>query len=403
MKRKLTYLLFVFFLLASCDALVMGQVSQIEDDITPSITGAPSNYSQAIYASTNLNDLCLADECEAEYDILPDDYREFYDDLLPNVCAFDVDPNENSQFVVHQTDDLINGTNLILSKKDLFFLAWTSMRYRINPHYLLGVLMQESSGNCAAVSGAGAEGCFQITNDYGKEQLEESYEERVNNWYWNENSSDYYADSLFVGPEEWFGEEPDSDQFRMTLEPGSEIVGGVAVSSVVNFNFGVMAAGMYYRWQEYFLYNNYASLRSRTTSYITSTPETKASLMAAAYNGGIGRLSNALQWYSSNYLSGMRYETRSYVKSVLSHCRDFQSGSAVYATTYSFQDIEEIIDLITVTYDATLEVDSEALKKDIHQNFFADQEELTLVDDIKALIYFISTYDSSLAPEWPVL
>ncbi len=402
MKRKLSFLILIFFFFSSCGIYFpVSQSTEIEPEATPNVSGEPSYYSQEIYESVDLTVLCTADECQPEYPVLSDDYNEYYDSEVPAVCAFDDNPNQTSQFILHKDPEGVNGLKLLMSKEDLFFLAWVSMRYQVNPHFLLGVMSQESYGNCAAVSYANAEGCFQITNDYGRAQLEESYEDRVNNWYWADDPSGYYPDSVFVNSTDWFGEEPETEQYRMTLDPSSASVLGVDVSSVVNFNFGVIGSALYYNWEQYFLYNQYSSLRTTVKNIISSQEEAKASLMAAAYNGGISRLTSSLQSYGSNYLNGMAYETQDYVGKVLDYCEGFQEGSSWYTASYTADNLDSLIDLLALTYDASLEIDWDSLKQDIRDNFFSGQDELTLVDDMKALIYYISTYDSSLAPEWP--
>lgn len=402
MRQKLITYFLCLLIFSSCDEYFLQIEPDDETQTTQDVSGTPADFSQSIYESSNLSDLCDDDVCESDYETIPESFKEIYDEDEPNICAFDYDPNETSQILVTKEPNGVNGLNLLFSKEDLFFLAWASMRYQINPHFLMGVMAQESYGNCAAVSSADAEGCFQITNYYGRLQLQQSYAERVLNWYWNDSPNGYYDDSIFIDPLTWFGEDPETDQLRMTLDPSSSIVLGTDVSSVVNFNFGVIGSAMYYFWEQYFLYYNYSSTRGTTTNLIDNFDEEKASLMAAAYNGGIGSLVNNLKKFGNNYLDGMPTETQDYVPNVLSYCEGFQNGSDKYTTTYYSEEIDYIIDLLSYTYDESLGIDWEGLKAEIQENFFATEDDkLSFVDDVKALIYFISTYDPALAPVWP--
>jgi hypothetical protein len=390
----------VFLALTNCEAILAKLIiDEINDNgQTSEINGDPSPYAQEIYDSKNLNDLCLDSDCEPTFDPIPDSWIDNFDPETDEICGFDYNPNATSQFLIRYQNDGVNGLNLLLSKEDLFFMAWASMRHHINPHFLVGVMAQESYGNCAAVSSAGAEGCFQITTYYGRLQLEASYPERVADWFWADQSG-YYPDTIFIDPLTWFGEEPETDQFRQTLDPTNASVLGTAVSSVVNFPFGVIGSGLYYNWEQNFLYNNYASLND-TVGDVVVEPGEKAVLLAAAYNGGIGRLTDSLTLYGTEYLAGMDSETQDYVEGVTDYCIGFQAGSQTYDTTYSADDVEYLIDLLSQTYPAD-QTDWSSLKSTIHATFFADVDELRFSDDIKALIYVISTYDVTLAPEIP--
>src|SRR3990167_5497111 len=175
------------------------------------IGGNPSPGAQEIYESADLSDLCIDEaRCAPPYDEIPEDFvqTDGQEPLDDDVCNFDYDPNEISTFVLNRVDGSVNGLDLFLSREDLFFIAWVSVRQKINPYFLLGVMSQESYGNCAAVSSAGGEGCFQITNYYGQAQLNESYPDRTAAWHWSDRSDDYYPDDIFVDPESYFGEAP---------------------------------------------------------------------------------------------------------------------------------------------------------------------------------------------------
>ncbi|MBF0105083.1 MAG: hypothetical protein HQM16_07115 [Deltaproteobacteria bacterium] len=398
-KAKIITVALSLFIL-NCQLTVGSTQTDNDTDTIASISGTPSDYSQSIYTTEDLSDLCLSAACEAPYSLIPDTFKSVYDETNPDTCHFDDNPNSSSQFIIKKETSGVNDLHLLLSKEDLFFLAWASLRYKINPHFLMGVMAQESYGNCAAVSSADAEGCFQITNYYGRLQLQQSFADRVLSWHWNDNPDGYYPDSLFINPLTWFGETPESDQFRMTLDPSAGTVLGVAVSSVVNFNFGVIASALYYHWEQYFLYHNYSSLQSLVETLVEQNSEAKSSLMAAAYNGGMGTLTSALNQYDSDYLDHLPAETYNYVDRVLYYCQGFQGGASAYTATYNSDEMEYIIDLLQMTYDDSLDIDWDTLKQDVITNFYATQESLSFVDDIKAVIWFISTYDTALAPVW---
>lgn len=382
----------------SCEGLV--SFTPTDDTPTDDISGTPSTYSQEIYSAHSLSNLCDDPDCEPDYDPLPETMMEYYDPTNKNACGFDYDPNATSQFVLRKAPEGVSGLKLLLSREDLFFLAWVSMRHKINPHFLMAVMAQESYGNCAAVSYTNAEGCFQITNNYGRAQLEQSYGDRTASWVWNDSPDGYYPDEIFIEQETWFGEEPETDQFRMTIDPGSETIDGQTVSSVVNFNFGVIASGLYYQWEGPFLYDNFSSTAATVENLISTYSEEKASLMAAAYNGGIGNLHEALEDEGEDYLNEMPSETHDYVERVLYYCDEFQNGSSTYNDVLDWNDVEYIVDLIQITYD-DIDVDWDQLKQETAENFFAAQAEISIRDDVKALIYFISTFDVALAPEYP--
>lgn len=403
LRDKIPAFHFIFILLFSisliaCNEFFTAGESDSTSSENPIITGSPSDASLAIYESADLNQLCVYDDCTSVE--LPDGYIVSASADESDYCAFNDNPNATTQFVLHKPTDSSNGLDLLLSREDLFFLAWVSLRYKINPHFLVGVMIQESFANCAAVSYADAEGCFQITNYYGKLQLQQSYPNRVLDWHWNDSPEGYYPDSIFINPVTWFGESPSTDQFRMTLDPISGFVLSVDVSSVVNFNFGAIGSALYYNWQENFLYFNYSSSRDTVLDIIDSDPEQKAKMMAAAYNGGIGRLASSLNTYGESYAVGLQTETQDYLEYVAEHCVEYQSGSNTFSVSYNRDEVEYIIDLLSYTYPADSEIDWDGLKTSVNETFFPNDETINLVDDVKALIYYISTYDPLLAPEF---
>lgn len=375
-----------------------------DDDEVQNISGEPSAGSQEIYESSDLTDLCVDNDlCKPPYDKLPGDYLRTVgqEPLVAGSCNFDYNPNLSSRFVLNRIDGTVNGLDLLLSKEDLFFIAWVSIRHQINPYFLLGVMVAESTGDCAAVSGSNAEGCFQITNTFGQAQLDQSYPDRVASWFWTDRSGDYYPDEIFVEPSSYFGEIPSSDQFRLTLDPMAEAIDGVEISSVVNFPFGVIASGLYYRWQHYLLYYNFDDLRGMTKE-LFQEENGKALWQAAAYNGGAWGAANALESAGNDFLSVMTEETEDYAGRVIDYCTEFQAGTLTYTTTYTIDDLDWIIVLLSFTYPSGLGVDWSGVREEISQVFFAEEvTELNFIDDIKAIVYVLSTHLPELAPEWP--
>ncbi len=406
--HKIYGLILVFLFFAGCSLpyldLGLGGDSDSDGDGVSQVGGDPSAGASAIYHSADLSDLCVDhDECLPSYSELSSDFINIthQEPLSEDICNFDYNPNAVSTFVLNRVNGNVNGLELLLSKQDLFFIAWVSLRMKINPYFLLGVLSQESAGNCAAVSSAHGEGCFQITNTFGRAQLDDSYPDRVQDWNWSSRSSTYYPDSLFEDPTDYFGETPGSDQFRLTTDPTADEIDSEDVSSIVNFPFGAIASGLYFKWQEYLLYHSYTEL-SDTASDLFQTDDGKASWQAAAYNGGAYGATNALETAGSDFLDEMSSETQDYAAAVVDYCKSYQAGSLNYSANYSEADIDSLIDLLSYTYPDDADIDWDDVKDDVHQVFFDDGTDvLTFVDDIKAVIYVISTHVPELAPEWP--
>lgn len=411
---KLAVLFAAFSLFSSCkfiDLLGIPGLGGGDDDSGSNnnkirnIGGSPTPASKEIYATADLADLCVNhDSCGAPYTTLPSPFirTENQEPLDDAICNFDYDPNAISTFVLNRVDGSVNGLDLLLSKEDLFFLAWVSVRYKINPYFLLGVLSQESYGNCAAVSSSHGEGCFQITNTFGQAQLGDSYPDRVENWNWTDRTDDYYPDSIFEDPAGYFGEDPQTDQFRLTLDPAAPAIHDVAVSSVVNFHFGVIASALYFHWQHYLLYHHDEDLRDEAAD-LFAEPDGKALWQAAAYNGGAYGAANALAEAGGNFLDEMRKETRDYAPAVADYCKEYEGGALTYSAAYGKNDVDWLIDLLAMTYSDKADIPWNLVKDDVNQVFFADDPDLKLsfVDDVKALIYVISTSSAPLAPEWP--
>lgn len=375
-----------------------------DDDTIDGVDGDPSQGSVDIYATANLKDLCVDDDiCLPDYDLLPSSWinTNNQEPLDDEVCNFDYDPNLTSLFTINRIDGSVNGLELLLSKEDLFFLAWTSVRLQINPYFLMAVMSQESAGNCSAVSPSHGEGCFQITNTFGQGQLDDSYPDRVADWYWSDRSGSYYPDDIFVDENTYFGETPDDEQYRITTDPTADEINGIDVSSVINFPHGVIASGLYFKWQQYLLYTSYPELASDAQSLFQSD-NGKASWQAAAYNGGAYGAANALEDGGADFLEEMYDETENYVPLILEYCQAYQAGGLTYNDTYSEEDINWLIDLLSFTYPSDANIDWDEVKDDVRQVFFSDgTTELTFEDDIKALIYVLSTHTGELGPEWP--
>jgi hypothetical protein len=389
----------------SCsDNLLFGNVFDIfgkEENEVQDINTEATLTSQEIYASGDLNQLCIDDEeCSPDYDLLPDTFRNLsnQDPLDKDQCNYDYDYNITSDFNINQADEGIKGVDLQLSKQDLFFLGWASMRYKINPHFLLSIMIQESSGNCRLVSSATGQGCFQITYRYGRLQLEDSYNNRVDHWNWANRNRNFPRD-MFLDEEDHFGDMPETEQYREFLDPNAAQIGGVETSSVVNFHYGVIASSLYFHWQQYKLYYAYDQYEDEAIDVFTQISG-KAKWQAAAYNGGISLVSNSLR-FGENYTNNLREETQNYSPKVEEFCQDFQNGSEVFEYNYTVEDVKDLVNLIADTYPEDLDVDWEQLKLDIEAVFFVDQPSISFVKDMKALIYYISTYSSLLAPEWP--
>lgn len=405
-KQRLFLVFLLPFIISACqfspypDDVYDG--SRDESDGIHDIGGNPSPGSEEIYATANLSDLCLVDEaCEPDYVKLRSEFirTEGQEPLKKGVCNFDYDPNLISTFVLNKVDGDLNGLDLYLSREDLFFLAWVSVRYKINPYFLLGILAQESRGNCSAVSPFNGEGCFQITNTFGQGQLNDSYLSRVAGWSWSDRSGSYYPDEIFVDETTYFGETPPTEQFRITIDPTAPVINEIDVSSVVNFHFGVIASALYFHWQHYLLYYYFEDSRD-VASELFQSKDGKAQWQAAAYNGGAFGAGFALEDGGEDFLDEMAEETQNYAPAIIDYCTGFQNGDFTYSTSYTQDDINWIIDLLAMTYPLSLDVDWDGVKEEIEQIFFSDVDELTLVDDVKAIIYVISTNTPLLAPEW---
>lgn len=377
--------------------------TQDTTDEIQDIGGNPSAGSQDIYATANLKNLCIDNfECDAPYDVLPDEFYNTGNAQLTDldICDFDYDPNVTSTFVLNRVSGSVNGLDLLFSKEDLFFLAWNSIRYQINPYFLMGVLATESRGNCAAVSASNGEGCFQITNTFGEAQLNDSYPDFVSDWFWTARSDDYYPDDVFVDELSYFGEQPTSDQFRTTLDPSVFEINDTEISSVVNFHFGVTAASLYFNWQQYLLFHHYDEIADLSEE-LFAMDDGKALWQAAAYNGGAYGASNALGNADpvEDFLDEMPAQTQNYAPLVVDYCKSYQAGEITYNATYTEAEVYFLVDLLAQTYPADIDIDWDEVKDDIHQIFFADGTNyLTFVDDVKALVYVISTFDPVLAP-----
>lgn len=380
------------FLLLGCGKFAPQSTIQT----TESLSGFPSTKSESVYQTNNLNELCNNASCDSQITPIPSWFQES-STTNNSVCNFDYNPNASSQFILKTTD---NWSPIYLSKVDLFFIAWVSHRYKINPHFLMAILRQESGGNCSLVSVAEAEGCFQITNYWGRRQLQQSYSDRTSSWFWTANPpASRYDSSLFVNPQDWFEDNIATTQYRVTLDPESPTVNGTEVSSVVNFHFGSIGSALFFHWQNHFLWRQ-KSIQDTLKKLIQTESSAKSKLMAAAYNGGTTKLIQSIKNRGINYDQELFLETSQYVSRVFDFCKKAQSGDLVYNATLNQTDVDDFITYLEQTYELSL-FDAETLRTQIRQDFFTDTDELTIVDDIKALIFTISRFSPTLAPHDP--
>lgn len=376
------------------------------------IEGNPSSGALEIYRASNLAVLCVdGDLCEPDYAYVSDDFIKTsgQDPLDSGQCNFDYDPNITSRFELRRVNGEVNGLDLYFSKEDLFFLAWVSLRYKINPYFMMGILSIESAGNCRLVSHATGQGCFQLTYRFARPQLNESYPERVAEWAWHDRRGHYPSD-IFVDLDVYFEEIPPSAQYRVTLDPFVDNINNIDVSSVVNFNYGIIGSAMYFHWQQYLLY--YLPTRNIPLDDLRYKGELlfqqengKATWQAAAYNGGAFgarlELSQESDENVADFIDDMPAEARNYGPVVVDYCTEYQSGEDLYDTNFNIEDIDLILDLLYATYPEDIDVDWDEVFFEIDQIFFSEgNEEINFTDDIKALVYVISTFLPDLAPEW---
>ena len=129
---KKCFVILLSFFLAGCDFQMAGTTEgssqNTTDDEIQDIGGNPSTGSQDIYASANLNNLCIDEfECGAPYDVLPDEFYNTGNAQLTDsdICDFDYNPNITSTFVLNRVSGSVNGLDLLFSKEDLFL--WPGM------------------------------------------------------------------------------------------------------------------------------------------------------------------------------------------------------------------------------------------------------------------------------------
>ena len=361
------------------------------------------------------------DELEAiELEEVAPSFEDWFrdDDLDPRRCSFDGDLGMDRRLTLrHQRLD--NGMTLLMSKSDIAFLAWTAWSYRLNPHFLLGIMMAESGGDCSAVSSAGAQGCFQITYRQGAGQLKNSFAERVTSWYWAKRSNGgeahrrpgealgYWPADLYVPPSKHFGRavKKGTRQLRMTLDPAatlltSDRLGDTEVSSVANFSFGVVGAGLYFHFLNHYLYSHEAQLKGDVFD-LTSSPGMKAFWMAASYNQGSPRTMRQLGTYGpKQFQRHMTPDVIEYGQTVADYCMQFQTGDKTYGGTMTFGEFSDFVQQLRWTY-SEIPIDWEGLQSEIKRRFFADENTLDLETELLLVFQTLRTLEPKLSPEQP--
>lgn len=365
------------------------------------------------------------------FEALPSNFEPWYldevgsRDYSPRYCAFGASLKDEQRLSIHK-QRFENGMDLLLSTQDLAFLAWTSFQYDINPHFLLGVMMAESGGDCSAVSSSGAQGCFQITYRQGAGQLRNSFKERVADWYWAKRSNGdeihrkpgevlgYWPADLYVAPDQYFKDillgqklKRGTRQLRMTVDPVATLqtsrrAGDTEVSSVANFSFGVIGSGLYYHFLNYYLYSHETQLKGDVRE-LTSKPRRKVMWMAASYNQGAPRTMRMLGSYGPEQLfSRLSPDVASYADTVADYCEQLQLGERTYGGVMTFGQFSDWLQQLRWTYSAVA-IDWERLQAEVKQRHFAHNEpidvELGLLDVFRTMV----ALEPKLAPEKPRL
>lgn len=357
-------------------------------------------------------------------------YDSWFRDLgAPDVCGFDLDLSQGPRFELHLTEGPA-GPEPLLSRLDLMFLAWVSHRYQINPHFLLGIMHAESAGDCSAVSVAGAQGCFQITDSAGAQQLANSYPERMADWYWaprrllrptsrpwppEARDADYYPQDIFVAPSEYFrelvGDEGWTDahqrrarrQLRRLIDPvateaRSDRYGDLAVSSVVSFGFGAIGSALFFHWEGRLLFEQ--SLLHEDIRAAFAAPGAKALWMATGYNQGGPRSVRALARRGPAFMDAMREDVAAYARRVTGACLDLEQGEAVGPTPITWGQFSDFLQELRWTYSA-VPIQWEPLRERLRRAWFA-QGPMDLAD-LPQVFDHMEQLDSYLTIEEPVM
>jgi hypothetical protein len=360
-----------------------------------------------------------------ELEELPPLFDPWYRDagIEPRYCAFDLDVPQDGVLRVH-TQRFENGMTLLLSEQDLAFVVWTAVTYQLNPHFLLGIMMTESAGDCSAVSSAGAQGCFQITYRQGAGQLKNSFAERVDNWYWAPRISGssvsrrpgealgYWPADLYIPPETYFGRKlrKGTRQLRMTPDPAANLqtsdrAGDTLVSSVANFSFGVIGAALYFHFLNYYLYAHETQLKGDVFDLV-GMPGMKVRWMAASYNEGAPRSMRQLGNYGPAKLKSVwSGDVLAYTERVTDYCEQLQQGKETYSGKMSWPEFSDWLDQLRWTY-SFVNVDWLGVREMVQKRFFMSDgksREIDLERELVPIFRAMQAFDPRLGPEQPRL
>ena len=342
------------------------------------------------------------------------------EEIRPDFCAFDRVFSQGGSLDIRR-GRLSSGLEILLSPLDLAFLGWTATSYHLNPHFLLGVMAAESAGDCSAVSFAGAQGCFQITYTQGAGQLLNSYPERLADWYWapraaakkapraRGQSMGYWPADLYIPPEEYFGRTGPrgSRQLRMTRDPvatllGSRRYGDTQVSSVANFSFGVIGAGLYFHYLNHYLFHHVPRIGDDIRALVR-IPTYKSRWMAAAYNQGSPRTIRQLDARGPvAFFDALPPDVRDYATRVVDYCGELQSAADRYDAPMTWGAFSEFLQQLRWTY-SNIPIDWEGLRSTIRREFFSSGRSVRLDQDGIALFERMREVEPLLAPETPIL
>lgn len=383
----------------------------------------------------NLNSLLLDASDEAD-DNIEDDSFPLYFPSAPNFddwyidiqldkayCSFEYDPSLDGKLEIYN-QRLKNGMNLLMSKQDIIFLAWTSYLYRINPHFLMGVMYAESGGDCSAVSSAGAQGCFQITYRQGAGQLKNSYPKRIESWYWaprsnisSNNSGRYYAgealgfwpSDLYIPPEVYFNQKlsPRTRQLRMTRDSVATLLdsdknGETEISSVANFSFGVIGAGLYFHYLNHYLYFHELQLKGDVRELV-SIPRQKLFWMAASYNQGAPRTMRMLGVYGPKNIWGyLNHDVYQYASLISNICEQLQQSPKYYKAFLTWGEFSNFLQELRWTY-SEIDIDWDNLRIFLEKKFFTKGKTITIENDLLTIFDAMQEFDSDFKAEIPIL
>lgn len=344
----------------------------------------------------------------------------FLDELTnPRICAFDATLKDARRLEIRK-ERFENGMDLLMSVQDVAFVAWTAFSYDLNPHFLLGIMMTESAGDCSAVSYAGAQGCFQITYRQGAGQLRNSFPERVASWYWAKRSNvgperfrrpgealGYWPTDLYIAPEVYFGKKlkKGTRQLRMTVDPvatlqTSDRAGDTEVSSVANFSFGVIGAGLYFHFLNHYLYSHEAQLKGDVRALVNDAGK-KVAWMAASYNQGAPRSMRQLGNYGAQGMwRQVAPEVQLYADTVSDYCTQLQLGDETYGGKMTWGQFSDWLQQLRWTY-SEVPVDWEKVMREVQARHFPPGHVLEVETELLEVFRTMMALDAHLKPEKP--